>query len=332
MKLHEDKKLFRQAIRFTSDQLQIPVVYVEKDYWVTYALFTIYNHEIGESVIFKGGTALSKCYKIIERFSEDIDLVVLRKDNDSNNQLSNRIRKVGDVVSEFLPEVYVDGLTHKRGMNRKTAHAYTKEFQGDYGQVRNDIVLEATWLGYFEPYTRKNICSFVGEMMIDNDQKGIAAKNNLLPFEVLVLEPSRTICEKIMSLVRFSYAEEPVEDLKKKIRHVYDLHQLLLKEDFTEFLSSSDFEEMLLKVANDDVESYRTNNKWLENHPAEALIFTNLGKIWEDLRKVYENEFSNLVYGNLPDHKALLKTLQFIKDRLREIKWTITVPSKEDEK
>lgn len=332
MKLHKDKKLFRQALQFTSDQLQIPAVYVEKDYWVTFALFTLYNHEIGESVIFKGGTALSKCYKIIERFSEDIDLVVLRKDNDSNNQLSNRIKKVGDVVSEFLPEVHVEGLTHKRGMNRKTVHAYAKEFQGDYGQVRNDIVLEATWLGYFEPYTRKNICSFVGEMMIDNNQMELAASNNLLPFELLVLEPSRTICEKIMSLVRFSYAEEPVEDLKKKIRHVYDLHQLLLNEDFTDFLASSYFEEMLLKVANDDAVSYKTKNKWLENHPAEALIFSDLVEIWEDLRKVYENEFNNLVYGDLPDHKELFKTLKHIKDRLQEIKWTITVASSDDEK
>lgn len=332
MKLHEDKRLFSQAIRFTSDQLHIPAVYVEKDYWVTFALFTLYNHEIGESVIFKGGTALSKCYKIIERFSEDIDLVVLRKDKDSNNQLSNRIKKVGDVVSEFLPEVYIEGLTHKRGMNRKTAHAYIKRFQGDYGQVRNDIVLEATWLGYFEPYTRKNICSFVGKMMIDNNQKEMAEKYNLLPFEVLVLEPTRTICEKIMSLVRFSYGEEPLEDLKKKIRHAYDLHQLLLKEEFKNFLISIKFEEMLLKVANDDVESYKTKNKWLENHPTKALIFDNLEEIWEDLRKVYENEFNDLVYGKLPDHKEILKTLQFIKERLGGIKWTITVPSKKDEK
>ena len=77
MKLHLDEKLFRQAIQFTSDQMQILPIYVEKDYWVTVALFSIFNDKIGEDIIFKGGTALSKCYNIIERFSEDIDLVVL---------------------------------------------------------------------------------------------------------------------------------------------------------------------------------------------------------------------------------------------------------------
>lgn len=41
MKLHENKKFFSQAIQFTSDQMQILPIYVEKDYWVTYALFKI---------------------------------------------------------------------------------------------------------------------------------------------------------------------------------------------------------------------------------------------------------------------------------------------------
>lgn len=53
MKLHLDKKLFRQAIQFTSDQMQIPAIYVEKDYWVTFALYTIFNNEIGSDTILK---------------------------------------------------------------------------------------------------------------------------------------------------------------------------------------------------------------------------------------------------------------------------------------
>ena len=72
MKLHENKTLFRQAVQFTADQIKIAAIYVEKDYWVTYALFTIFNNEIGKDTVFKGGTALFKCYNMIERFSEDI--------------------------------------------------------------------------------------------------------------------------------------------------------------------------------------------------------------------------------------------------------------------
>lgn len=69
MKLHENTGLFSQAIRATAQQLQLQEIYIEKDYWVTFALYTIFHHEIGKEAVFKGGTALSKCYGIIERFS-----------------------------------------------------------------------------------------------------------------------------------------------------------------------------------------------------------------------------------------------------------------------
>jgi predicted nucleotidyltransferase component of viral defense system len=58
MNLHLNKQLFRDAISVTSQQLDILQIYVEKDYWVTYALYTIFNNEIGKETIFKGGTAL----------------------------------------------------------------------------------------------------------------------------------------------------------------------------------------------------------------------------------------------------------------------------------
>ncbi|SFN68566.1 nucleotidyl transferase AbiEii/AbiGii toxin family protein [Salegentibacter flavus] len=145
------------------------------------------------------------------KLSEDIDLVVLRNEGESNNQLTSKIREISKVIKEVLPKINIEGLTQKRGMNRKTAHSYSKEFKGDYGQVRDAIIVEATWLGYFEPYTKKKISSFIGEIMIDNDQVDIANEYELLPFEVLVLEPTRTICEKIMSLVRFSYSVIPLK-------------------------------------------------------------------------------------------------------------------------
>ncbi|OJU73819.1 MAG: hypothetical protein BGO09_00240 [Bacteroidetes bacterium 47-18] len=325
MKLHENKTLFRQAVQFTADQMKIPAIYVEKDYWVTYALFIIFHNEIGKDTVFKGGTALSKCYNMIERFSEDIDLVVLRREGESNNKLTKKIRTISEVVNAVLPEVNIEGLTQKMGMNRKTAHSYNKEFKDDYGQVRDAIVVEATWLGYYEPYTTKSIVSFVGQMMMDNKQPDIAEEYGLLPFDLLVLEPVRTICEKIMSLVRFSYGENPVDDLKKKIRHAYDLHQLLQQEVFSAFLHSKAFDEMLLKVANDDVASFKNNNKWLSHHPKEALIFKDLENVWKELETAYNGSFKNLVYGILPKAEAVFTTLKMIRERLKTVSWTIKV-------
>lgn len=328
MKLHLDKKLFRQAVQFTSDQMQIPAIFVEKDYWLTYALFTIFNDKIGSEAVFKGGTALSKCYNIIERFSEDIDLVVLRREGESNNELTSKIRRISSVVSKALPEIEIAGLTHKMGMNRKTAHSYNKEFKGDFGQVRDAIVVEATWLGYYEPYTTKSICSFVGEMMMNNKQSEIAKEQGLLPFNVLVLEPIRTICEKIMSLVRFSYGERPITDLKNKIRHVYDLNKLLSVKELFTFFKSKEFEIMLLKVAQEDVESFKNNNEWLKYHPLDSLIFKNPEKVWSDLKLAYDSDFKFLVYGSFPNEKELLNTLISIQKRISSISWNIKLEIK----
>ena len=325
MKLHLNKQLFRQAVQFTSQQMNIPEIYVEKDYWVTFALHTIYHDEIGKSTIFKGGTALSKCFNLIERFSEDIDLVVLRNDGESNNKLTNKIRRIGEVINAVLPEIEIAEVTHKMGMNRKTAHSYAKAFNGNFGQVRDVIIVEATWLGYYEPYTRKNVDSYIGKMMFDNGQSEIAKENGLLPFEVLVLEPVRTLCEKIMSLVRFSYSEDAVGDLKKKIRHTYDLHQLLQQKELFDFFHSKEFENMLLTVANDDVVSFKNNNNWLNNHPVEALIFKELDVVWNDLKGTYNSSFRNLVYGDLPNEEAVFVTLKAVKERLILITWNIEI-------
>lgn len=328
MKLPENKTLFRQAVQFTADQMKIPAIYVEKDYWVTYVLFTIFNNEIGKDTVFKGGTALSKCYNMIERFSEDIDLVVLRREGETDSKLKSKLKAVSKIVETVLPEIPIEGITQKMGMNRKTAHAYNKEFKGDYGQVSDVIILESTWLGYYEPYTTKSIVSFAGQMMMDTKQTDIAKDNGLLPFDLLALEPIRTICEKIMSLVRFSYGENPMDDLKKKIRHTYDLHQLLKQDVFSEFFHSTAFDEMLLKVANDDVSSYKNNNKWLIHHPIESLFFKDLENIWSELKIIYIGDFKNLVYGELPKEEAVLETLKMIQERLKTISWTIKIESK----
>lgn len=328
MKLHENKTLFRQAVQFTADQMKIPVIYIEKDYWVTYALFTIFNNEVGKDTVFKGGTALSKCYKMIERFSEDIDLVVLRREGETDSKLKSKLKAISTVVETALPEVAIEGITHKMGMNRKTAHSYSKAFEGNYRQVRDVIVLESTWLGYYEPCTTKSIISFVGNMMLNNGQTDIAKENGLLPFDLLALEPIRTICEKIMSLVRFSYGENPIDSLKKKIRHTYDLHQLLRQKEFSNFFHSTAFDEMLLKVANDDVVSFRNNNKWLNHHPNEAIIFKDLENVWNKLKTIYTEDFKNLVYGELPEETAVLETLKSIQERLKTISWSIKIETK----
>ncbi|WP_200979812.1 nucleotidyl transferase AbiEii/AbiGii toxin family protein [Echinicola sp. 20G] len=57
----------------------IPAFAGEKDWWVVQTLETIFEMEVASHLVFKGGTSLSKAWKLIDRFSEDIDLAIDRK-------------------------------------------------------------------------------------------------------------------------------------------------------------------------------------------------------------------------------------------------------------
>jgi len=323
MKLHENKELFKDAIVATSQLKDIAEIYIEKDYWVTLTLHSIFSDEIGKSCIFKGGTALSKCNGLIDRFSEDIDIVLLKQGTESSNQLKNKLKKVTRIVGEHIPEIDVEGITNKKGMIRKIAYSYPKIFEGLFGQVRDILIVEATWLGSFEPFEKGKVSSLIYEMMIETNQQEIAYEYGLNPFEVNVLSTKRTFCEKIMSLVRFSYSENPIEDLNNKIRHIYDLNRLLKSEIIKEFFTSKDFDELLLNVANDDILSFKSDNEWLQNHPIQALIFKESNEVWNKLKTTYSTTFSKLVYGELPNDKEILETLNAIKERMENINWKI---------
>lgn len=73
MFLHENIELFRDVLAATSeDQNDRDIAIIEKDYYVTMILKLLAADARG--CVFKGGTSLSKCHKVIERFSEDIDI------------------------------------------------------------------------------------------------------------------------------------------------------------------------------------------------------------------------------------------------------------------
>lgn len=324
MNLHENQSLFQDAVIATAQQLNIPEIYIEKDYWVTVALYTIYHSPIVNEAIFKGGTALSKCHKLIERFSEDVDIVVIKNVGESNNKLKNKLKDITNAVNTILPEIEILGITNKLGMIRKTAHAYAKQnFNGSFGQVREQIIIQATWLGSSEPSISSQVSSYIYDMMVATNQLSLIEKYRLQKFEVRVLSKERTLAEKVMSLVRFSQTDKPYEDLANKIRHIYDIHMMLKNEEVTSFLDSTTFSELLCKVGADDWISFKNNNDWLNNHPRTSIIFSQPEDTWNRIRNTYNTTFKDLVLGELPSEIELIATLKKIGNRLDNIKWTI---------
>lgn len=74
MNLHKDKENFYDIIKAASRHFNVSEAIIEKDYYVTLVLYEL-TMKI-PNLIFKGGTSLSKCYKLINRFSEDIDITL----------------------------------------------------------------------------------------------------------------------------------------------------------------------------------------------------------------------------------------------------------------
>ncbi|MES1181659.1 MAG: nucleotidyl transferase AbiEii/AbiGii toxin family protein [Flavobacterium sp.] len=324
MNLHTNNPLFQDAVIATAQRLNIPEIYIEKDYWVTAALYAIFHSAIAEEAVFKGGTALAKCHKLIARFSEDIDLVVLNNKGESGNKLKNKLKAITEAVNTIMPEVEIEGITNKFGMIRKTAHQYNKQnFQGTFGQVREQIIVEATWLGSSEPYINAEVTCYITEMMRATGQDTMIEQYNLQPFAVKALSLERTLCEKIMSLVRFSQTEEPLVDLANKIRHIYDIHMMLKKPEIENFLNSPAFDDMLIRVGKDDKVSFKNNNAWLKNHPATAIIFSAPDDTWDKIKVTYRTTFKELVLGELPKEENLIKALKRIETRLRQVNWDI---------
>ena len=72
MNLHHDKDAFEELLIGAANELAIPTNIIEKDYYVTIVLKSL--SEKLKDMVFKGGTSLTKCYQLLDRFSEDIDI------------------------------------------------------------------------------------------------------------------------------------------------------------------------------------------------------------------------------------------------------------------
>ena len=140
MILHNDKEIFNELIETTAGVLGIPAVFIEKDYWVTYILNKLSKSIYKETAIFKGGTSLSKAYKIIGRFSEDIDLAIIT-DGIDGNAVKTLIKNIEKALLDENFEETTTPQTSKGSKFRKTVHQYTKIIDGDFGHANENLIM-----------------------------------------------------------------------------------------------------------------------------------------------------------------------------------------------
>lgn len=95
--LHENREEFTNAVNLASEYFHILPIIAEKDYYVTMILRELSERQ--DFIVFKGGTSLSKCYKAIKRFSEDIDITI---DSKLTQRQMKKLKESIKVIAEQL--------------------------------------------------------------------------------------------------------------------------------------------------------------------------------------------------------------------------------------
>ncbi|MEE8059029.1 MAG: nucleotidyl transferase AbiEii/AbiGii toxin family protein [Pseudomonadales bacterium] len=227
MILHKDADTFAELIAFAAEQRGLPQVYIEKDYWITRALQALSNSGHGVQAIFKGGTSLSKAHRLIDRFSEDIDLAIFNKDM-GDARRKRQLKQVEQAAAHELIVVKNDPRESKGSYYRKTVYQYPRSIDSDtFGQASPELLIEVNAFTNPEPFERMTLQSAIAEELINNDREELVKLFQLQGFDIDVLSVRRTLTEKILGVIKDSYHENPVAKLSDRIRHLYDICMIL---------------------------------------------------------------------------------------------------------
>lgn len=313
MKLHENKEQLADAIRITSAELGIPQKFVEKDYWICQILQRLSRMPQTERTVWKGGTSLTKGYGIIQRFSSDVDLAIIGEGL-SNNQQKKLVLHLGKDTTIDLEETEEFGESIKNSRFRKTYHSYPSvidrtdtslDFLGNY------VIVEINTYGNPYPFVRQFVKPFITEMMEKRQLEGLIAQLDMAPFELNVLDKRRTMCEKVVSLLRFSFEEDPMAGLTSKVRHFYDLHFLMKDKECHEYLDSSFPVELRELVAHDKAEFDRPP-LWKTSDVLQSPLLTSFSEMWKRIAPVYQSEVGALSFGKLPKPEEVSQSMDFL--------------------
>lgn len=295
MKLHEKPEDFKSAIAAAAQELKIREVYLEKDYWVTFVLKRLSMHPEKKRVVFKGGTSLSKAYKSIRRFSEDVDLAILQ-DGLNGSRTKNLISGLAkDLTKEPLVEVKNE-TTSKVGMSRKTSHEYPRNVEGgDFGVAKPTILLEVACFTKPTPYLEKEISSMVGEFLKRVDDKAIQ-EFGLEPFQIQILDWRVTFLEKILSLsyASFKDGESVGDEVRARVRHFYDLAVMFQNPEISEYLEGPQAVKDLARIRGDESLSDRT--QWKSKQLRECALFDSMPRELARVGDYYEASMRDLVF------------------------------------
>lgn len=241
-----------EVFQRTTQQTGFDAIIIEKDFWVCWTLKELFRlPDIGEHLIFKGGTSLSKVFKVIERFSEDIDVSIDRgwlgfgganepEAGASNKEKQRRIEALKAAcqqkIASVLQPALEKALKAKVGTSEKWSlfsdegdpdqqtllFEYPSSFPADaVGYIRRVVKIEMGARADHWPSETKTITPYVAEEFPQGFREPSA--------EVKVLSAERTFWEKA-TILHAEFHRPPEKAIPDRFsRHYCDFHELIRK-------------------------------------------------------------------------------------------------------
>lgn len=308
----------------------LPPASIEKDWWVTQVLKAIYTLPYGDHLSFKGGTSLSKCWGLIERFSEDVDLGIDREylgfeGELSKTQISDKLRRaacafvrermqhdlhdqlIRNGLSEELFNVTVDITpitTTDPEVIRVAYRSVYPELNDPY--LPPVVKIEVSGRSMSEPIAEKAICS-----LVDNayPQSAIAEDR----FKVRAVLSERTFLEKVFLLhEEFSKPQVRVERMS---RHVYDIAMMMGQGIHARALTDENLYRQVLEHRRQFIGLKGFNYDTLYS---DSITIVPTGEVRDLWRKDYEQMQEHMIWGeSTPTYDNLLEILQQLNEQLR---------------
>lgn len=325
MNLQEDKELFSEIILRASQPIEsgglgINAGFIEKDYWITRSLQQLSRSASVENAVFKGGTSLSKIYRIGARFSEDIDIAIIRDPKMSEAKLKTIIRNTQKAMSTGLEEIEKPGVTSKGSRYRKVYFRYplVAGLMPIGSLLSGQLLIEINSFANPVPFAKQTVSNFIREYLIKSGHKEIVDEFDLDVFEINVLDKRTTLTEKLVSLVRFSMSDNFLTDLSAKIRHFYDLHYLCQDRDCIDYIESDLFMDTFNQLLEHDRKLFEHPDGWHKKALKDSILFTDLPNVWNYLKSKYQQELPSLAYSTIPEPGEILDSLNYLIAHIRD--------------
>jgi hypothetical protein len=295
---------FGPTVDAAAERLNISPTAVEKDYWVSEVLRVLVEHHAADFV-FKGGTSLSKACGIVQRFSEDIDILVLA---------AQRGRGATDKLMKSMAEAAaagVDGIAAAVGRAETGRH---RAYEVSYPAMRpateffrTSVLLEMGVRGGDHPSEPASIGCLLGDALADAGED-LDAYADLKPFELVVLHPGRTLLEKLVLVhgeaQRLSADPKLMPD-RRIGRHFYDIHELLGNHSVRALISDRpEVDRILDDVAKVTQKYFGASGAEFEIRPstgfAASPAFQSSSDVSQRFQAAYDSTMPELYFGSEP--------------------------------